>query len=148
VLRTLGQWIRKARMMVQDMRAQSGIDDLLRAEGFHGGINELRSLMRGAHAPAYVPPTAPEVTHSTPEAATPPPSPYYHEPAFGCVDVDPTKEYPPEGPDAYGALPDDLFDAPVTQAAAPVEPAPPAPPSASEGTPDESAPPAQSAPAA
>jgi sec-independent protein translocase protein TatB len=148
VLRTLGEWIRKARSMVYDMRAQSGIDDLLRAEGLHGGMSELRSLMRGGHAPPYVPPPAPEVTPS--EATSPPsPSPYYHEPMFGCVDIDPTKEYPPEGPDAYGALPDDLFDVPVTQAVAPPEPGPTAGvPPATESAPDESAPPAQSAPAA
>ena len=149
VLRTLGQWIRKARSMVYDMRAQSGIDDLLRAEGLHGGMSELRSLMRGGPAPAYIPPSAPEATPSEP-ASAPSPSPYYyHEPVFGCVDIDPTKEYPPEGPDAYGALPDDLFDVPVMQAVAPPEPALSAGEAAApDSTPDESAPPAQSAPAA
>lgn len=147
VLRTLGQWVRKARSMVYDMRTQSGIDDILRAEGLHGGLSELRGLMRGGHhVPAYTPP------EPTPEPA-PAPSPpvHYHrhyEPAFGFVDIDPTKEYPPEGPDAYGALPDDLFDpSPVAVLAAPpIEPGPL--PTTRESTPDESAPPAQSAPAA
>lgn len=144
LLRTLGHWIRKARNMVHDMRAQSGIDDLLRAEGLHGGMTELRSLMRGGHS-AYVPPESPpEPIPSAPS----PPAPYYREPMYGCVDIDPTKEYPPEGPDAYGALPDDLFDQPLPQASAPLEPGPLGLEPSRESTPDESAPPAQSAPAA
>jgi sec-independent protein translocase protein TatB len=148
VLRTMGQWIRKARSMVHDMRAQSGIDDLLRAEGFHGGINELRSLMRGAHAPAYDPPPPMPEPDPSPRAPEPTPSPYYREPMFGFVDIDLTKEYPPEGPDAYGALPDDLFDVPRVQA--PPPPPDPLPQLIAEGesSPDGSVPPAQSAPAA
>lgn len=140
VLRTLGQWIRKARSMVHDMRAQSGIDDILHAEGLHGGINELRTLMRGGgYIPAYTPP------EPTPDAAPSPPAQpqRQYEPVFGLVDVDATREYPPEGPDAYGALPDDLFDlpSPAVDRAAP-EPAPL--PDLRDSTPDESAPPAQS----
>jgi sec-independent protein translocase protein TatB len=148
VLRTLGLWIRKARTMVYDMRAQSGIDDLLRAEGLHGGMSELRSLMRGAHSgPAYVPPETPPET--TPAAASSSPAaPYYREPMYGCVDIDPTKEYPPEGPDAYGALPDDLFDQPPLRASTPLEPGPSGLEPSRESAPDEPSPPAQSAPAA
>lgn len=148
LLRTLGQWIRKARSMVYDMRAQSGIDDILRAEGLHGGMSELRSLMRGGHhIPPYVPPAEPA---PEPAAASAPARPQRgYEPAFGFVDLDPTKEYPPEGPDAYGALPDDLFDEPRMTGAAPAPAAEPAPPAETrESTPDEPAPPAQSAPAA
>lgn len=145
LLRTLGQWIRKARMMVHEMRTQSGIDDLLRAEGLHGGMNELRSLMRGGgHMPPYAPPeNVPE-----PPPSPPPPAPYYREPMYGCVDIDPTKEYPPEGADAYGALPDDLFEQPWLEPSAPLEPGPSGLEASRESTPDESAPPAQSAPAA
>jgi sec-independent protein translocase protein TatB len=146
VLRTLGQWIRKARSMVYDMRTQSGIDDILRAEGLHGGLSELRSLMRGGghHVPAYVPP------EPTPDPAPSPPvrAQRHYEPAFGFVDIDPTKEYPPEGPDAYGALPDDLFDPSPLPAVAARAPEPAPLPVTRESTPDESAPPAQSAPAA
>ncbi len=149
LLRTMGQWIRKARSMVYDMRAQSGIDDILRAEGLHGGMSELRSLMRGGHAPLYTPPVAPE---PPPRVESPPPSPY-PEPAFMVgVDVDPTKEYPPEGADAYGTLPDDLFDdpqAPAVQAiAAEAVPPDPAAEASRDSSSDEPAPPAQSAPAA
>ncbi len=120
VLNTLGRWIRKARIVVQDMRAQSGIDDILRAEGLHGGLNELRSLVRVQHAqilssvtsglnPSAAPPvSSPEPEASAPAAAESPVSPY-PDPAFAApVEVDLTREYPPEGADAYGALPDDL----------------------------------------
>jgi Tat protein translocase TatB subunit len=89
MLRDLGNWIKKLRKMTTDVRAQTGIDDILRAEGLSGGLNELRSLMRGAPAPA--------------------PAPFrpHEEPAR---DIDVTREYPPEGADAKGAIPDDLVE--------------------------------------
>src|SRR3546814_4534998 len=54
----LGNWIRKLRKMTIDVRAQTGIDDILRAEGLHGGLSErseehtseLQSLMRISYA--------------------------------------------------------------------------------------------------
>lgn len=101
MLRTMGQWIRKLRTLTYEVRAQSGIDEILRSEGMHGGLSELRSLMRGQHAPIYVPPA--------PVSAPPPEPPRYEDP-YANLEVDPTREYPPEGPDAYGAVPDDLFD--------------------------------------
>jgi len=128
LLGTLGKWIRKARTMLHDMRAQSGIDDILRNEGLHGGLNELRGLVR-AHASfpaeimasvagaasaatgapgvpgAPVPPVAP--TGAAPSHFGSSPVSSLYDP-YGGVDIDPTKEYPPEGADAYGALPDDL----------------------------------------
>lgn len=89
MLRDLGGWIRKLRKMTTDVRAQTGIDDILRAEGLHGGLNELRGLMRGgAPAPAQ-----------------------YHQPhqdPYASIDIDAGREYPPEGADAKGAIPDDL----------------------------------------
>ncbi|MGC4088268.1 MAG: twin-arginine translocase TatA/TatE family subunit [Polyangiaceae bacterium] len=107
LLRTLGQWVRKARNLVHDMRAQSGIDDILRAEGLHGGLNELRSLVRtNGSFP----------TDLMSSAASPPPPPATAQAAppvddlYGGVDIDSSKEYPPEGADAYGALPDDLVE--------------------------------------
>ena len=91
MLRDLGNWLRKLRKMTIDVRAQTGIDDILRAEGVHGGLSELRSLMRGGPVPA--------------------PTPYrsYEEPRSN-VDIDVSREYPPEGADAKGAIPDDLVD--------------------------------------
>jgi Tat protein translocase TatB subunit len=90
MLRDLGNWIRKLRKMTTDVRAQTGIDDILRAEGLGGGLNELRSLMRGAPAPA-------------PNPYRPHEDPYAH-------DIDVSREYPPEGADAKGAMPDDLVE--------------------------------------
>ena len=88
MLRDLGNWIRKLRKMTTDVRAQTGIDDILRAEGLQGGLNELRGLMRGG-APAPAP-------------YQPPQDPYAN------IDIDVSREYPPEGADAKGAIPDDL----------------------------------------
>jgi sec-independent protein translocase protein TatB len=94
MLRTLGQWVRKLRTLTTEVRHQTGIDQLLREEGLHGGLNELRGILRGNQ---YTPPprTAPR---------TPAEDPYAN------IDADATREYPPEGADAYGALPDDLID--------------------------------------
>ena len=91
MLKNFGQWMRKLRKMTTEVRAQTGIDDLLRAEGLHGGLSELRSLMRG-HAPA--------------------PSPVYrpYDDPYHNLEIDISREYPPEGVDANGALPEDLVD--------------------------------------
>jgi len=91
MLRDLGAWIKKLRKMTTDVRAQTGIDDLLRAEGLHGGLNELRSIMRGAPAPA--------------------PTPYRpQDDPYANMEIDASREYPPEGADAKGAIPDDLVE--------------------------------------
>jgi sec-independent protein translocase protein TatB len=113
LLRTLGQWARKLRMMSSEMRAQSGIDDVLRAEGIQGGLQELRGLMRGGPASFYAPPAArpayaPPVD-TTPAPAPPAPEPVLEDP-YADVELDVSREYPLEGPDAYGALADDLLD--------------------------------------
>src|SRR5438132_14375312 len=47
VLRKLGQWAGKARRMAADLRAQSGIDDALNAEGLSEPIREIQKLTRG-----------------------------------------------------------------------------------------------------
>jgi len=104
MLKTLGQWLAKLRKLTTEVRYQSGIDDVLRAEGLDGGLHELRSLMRGgisgsvlAHSTAQ-PPNRVSVDHFAP---------------------DKSREYPVEGADAYGALPEDLLPGdPVPPAAA------------------------------
>jgi sec-independent protein translocase protein TatB len=93
MLRTMGQWLAKLRRLTTEVRHQSGIDEVLRAEGFDGGLNELRGMMRGGTSNSY---TAP-VRQPTPEQFVP----------------DKTREYPVEGPDAYGALPEDLVAPPA-----------------------------------
>jgi sec-independent protein translocase protein TatB len=102
MLKNFGMWMRKLRKLTTDVRAQTGIDDLLRAEGIQGGISELRGLMRG-HAPA-------------PAAA-----PYrpYDDP-YRSLEVDLSREYPPEGADAKGAMADDLTDEDEEEDDAPV----------------------------
>jgi sec-independent protein translocase protein TatB len=102
MLKTMGQWVRKLRQMTMDVRQQTGIDEMLRAEGIQ--LAELRSLMRGYHAPvAHTPAPAPS------PAPAPAPAPRYEDPYNG-LEPDPTREYPLEGADAYGALPDDLLE--------------------------------------
>lgn len=95
MLRTLGQWMRKLRNLTTEVRHQTGIDQLLREEGIHGGLNELRSLLRGQGLPT-----------SLGSIQTRPPA----EDPYAGIDLDASREYPPEGADAYGALPDDLID--------------------------------------
>jgi sec-independent protein translocase protein TatB len=90
MLRTMGQWVAKLRRLTTEVRYQSGIDEVLRAEGFDGGLNELRSIMRGGAASA--------ASHS----AT------IRQPAQEQFVSDKSREYPAEGPDSYGALPEDL----------------------------------------
>lgn len=104
MLRTMGQWVAKLRRLTTEVRYQSGIDEVLRAEGFDGGLNELRTIMRGGTAAA---------THS----AT------IRQPPAETFVSDKSREYPLEGPDAYGALPEDLVSPePTPPALPPAEP--------------------------
>lgn len=102
VLRTVGNWIAKLRKLTTEVRNQSGIDDVLRSEGLDGGLSELRSLMRGgisgsmlAHSPAQQL-SQQQQNRAVPEHFIP----------------DKSREYPVEGPDSYGALPEDLLPTP------------------------------------
>jgi len=91
MLHTMGRWLKKLRQMTTEVRAQTGIDEILRAEGIHGGLTELRQLTRGGGLG---------------------PAPRYEDP-YANLEIDATREYPPEGVDSYGALPDDLLDEPA-----------------------------------
>ncbi|HWZ90069.1 MAG TPA: twin-arginine translocase TatA/TatE family subunit [Polyangiaceae bacterium] len=99
MLHTLGQWIRKLRNLTSEVRSQTGIDDLLRAEGLHGGLNELRGLLRGGHSNPF----------EAPQPVAPMRVPI--EDPYANLDIDVSREYPLEGADSYGALPDDLLTA-------------------------------------
>ncbi|HEY6078009.1 MAG TPA: hypothetical protein VIW29_04365 [Polyangiaceae bacterium] len=103
MLKTMGQWARKLRKMTMDVRQQTGIDEMLRAEGIQ--LSELRTLMRGYHGGAAAPVPA------APVPAAPAPARPYDDP-YGDIEPDPSREYPLEGADAYGALPDDLLSPP------------------------------------
>lgn len=131
MLLTLGRWIRKLRTLTMEMRSQSGIDEVLRQEGLHGGLSELRSLVRG------------DVFRQPMSRVLQQPAQPHNE----ATHIDPTREFPPEGVDAAGALPDDLVDTdePEDVAAAdtpPVEasPAETTPATSSESTEAEIAP--------
>jgi sec-independent protein translocase protein TatB len=99
MLHTLGQWLRKIRNLTTEVRNQTGIDELLRSEGLHGGLNELRGLLRGGHGNPFEPPQP-----MAPPVRVPLEDPYAN------LDIDVSREYPLEGADSYGALPDDLLD--------------------------------------
>lgn len=89
VLRKAGNLAGKIRRMASDVRAESGIDDVLRSEGLHKEIAEIRRLAQGDfHSPSL---------RSEKLVADRPPS--------GLV-VAPEREYPSTGPDSHGALPD------------------------------------------
>lgn len=96
MLRTVGEWLGKLRRLTTEVRAQTGIDDILRQEGIDGGLSELRSIMRGDLS---------GVGRNMSRRPVIPDDPYPE-----TIAIDKTREYPPEGPDAAGALPDDLVD--------------------------------------
>jgi sec-independent protein translocase protein TatB len=85
--------------MTTEVRRQTGIDDILRQEGIQGGLAELRGIVRGdlsaVHraGPPYTPPLPPDAVVDG------------HGDA---LEFDRWREYPTDGPDSYGAIPDDL----------------------------------------
>jgi sec-independent protein translocase protein TatB len=133
MLGTVGKWIGKLRTITSEMRRQTGIDEILREEGIQGGLNELRSIMRpGIGNLASLGATASHTTAASQTAPTPDP---YGE----STEYDRDREYPTEGPDAYGAIPEDLLATPfaeltspvvASQPAAPIDPAPAVEPAA------------------
>jgi len=86
MMRTAGQWVSRIRRMSSDLRAQSGIDQLMREEGIDRSIQEIRSLQninvldgleRMAQAPAIPPsnPGTPVITAAKTAAIIPPIAP-------------------------------------------------------------------------
>jgi sec-independent protein translocase protein TatB len=103
ILGTLGRWVARLRNMTTEVRRQTGIDEILREEGIAGGIAELRSIVRGDLAGIHrFGPGASAVVAPSP---TPGVVDAYGEP----VEFDRLREQPIEGPDAYGAIPEDLL---------------------------------------
>ena len=122
-LRKAGQFAGQLRRMAYEMRTKSGIDEVLRTEGIDRDIAEIRRLARGeiggvvsavrsvtngarfddlGHSP--YPPQPP------PFAAVAPLGPTAAVPlllAARPLVVDAEREYPREGADSYGALPED-----------------------------------------
>jgi sec-independent protein translocase protein TatB len=111
LMRQLGQWAAKARRMASDLRAQSGIDDVLREGDLRRDIEEIRKLARGELdvlrrdidvRPVYqgvggIPALAQLGTGSA-DLST-----------FGdapALTVERDREFPKDGADSLGALPD------------------------------------------
>ncbi len=93
VLRKLGQWSGKIRRMAADLRSQSGIDDVLRTEGLAESVQEIRKLARGEIGDIER-----SIKYDGSEAKL--------EARAVEVRALRDREYPRDGADAYGALPD------------------------------------------
>ncbi|HVK65311.1 MAG TPA: Sec-independent protein translocase protein TatB [Polyangium sp.] len=105
MMRTAGQWVTRIRRMSTDLRAQSGIDQLLREEGIDRSIQEIRALsnvnvLDGLEKLAV--PTAAAKAATVAAAAASAPAPDEES-----VVILREREYPQVGCDAYDALPDD-----------------------------------------
>lgn len=85
-MRTIGRTISKVRRTAVNLREQSGIDEILKAEGIHREVAELQKLATGRILDI-------NLEDEEPVRPNPPPR---------------SREYPTVGVDAYGALPDDL----------------------------------------
>ena len=93
VLRKLGQYAGKARRMAADLRAQSGIDDVLRTEGLAESVQEIRKLARGEIADLDR-----KVRYDAAESKL--------ENVAIETRAMRDREYPRDGSDVFGALPD------------------------------------------
>jgi len=109
LMRTAGRWVGKIRRMSVDLRAQSGIDDLIRQEGLEREIRELRSLSRVNVIETLVTPVAGgsavagSVVSASPRLAAKTPDPTPEE----LVTPLREREYPLLGCDSYGAFADE-----------------------------------------
>jgi sec-independent protein translocase protein TatB len=129
MLGTLGRWTAKLRKITTEVRYQSGIDDILRKEGFSGGLSELRQLQNvarggikslvasstaqpGRPQPARAQTTGTVATTSSAGAAQGSAVISVEDP-YAHVPYDRSREYPSEGCDCAGALPDDLWSEPL-----------------------------------
>jgi sec-independent protein translocase protein TatB len=105
-LRKAGQLAGRLRRLAYEMREKSGIDEVLRTEGIDRDIAEIRQLARGEIGGVV---TAVRSTADAVRNGDPSTSPYEAtkpdlRPA--PVIVSREREYPSEGADSYGALPD------------------------------------------
>ena len=102
-LRKAGEFAGRLRRLAFDMREKSGIDEVLRAEGIDRDIAEIRKLARGemsgvvAAVRSATDPLRAGSAPATPQTAA--------QPAALTL-FDGNREYPVEGADSYGALPD------------------------------------------
>ena len=140
-LRKAGQFAGQLRRMAYDMRAKSGIDEVLRSEGIGADIAEIRRLatfargelgsimtdlrstgngigLRDVPASPYAQTQTPAVAPAPPPVRPPAPIPMVA--AAGVVQIDRAREYPTAGADSYGALPEGakVYEAEPAQASA------------------------------
>jgi sec-independent protein translocase protein TatB len=153
MLGTLGRWTAKLRRITTEVRYQSGIDEILRKEGFSGGLNELKQLQNVARgglkslvaSTTAVPgrpnaagarPATPSVApgSSSGNASGPSANLASAEDPYSHVPYDRSREYPSEGCDCAGALPDDLWSAPLLSKRPPAQSPKPAVPSPAVAT--------------
>ncbi|MBX3207996.1 MAG: Sec-independent protein translocase protein TatB [Labilithrix sp.] len=104
MLRRVGQWAGKIRRAAADLRAQSGIDDALRSEGLSDDIAEIRKLARGELDAVQRAARVEDDYAATRGAAA---DSYSRRNDDFYVVRD--REYPRDGADAYGALPDNAI---------------------------------------
>ena len=89
MLRTAGRWVGKARRFANELREQSGFEDLTEIQQLRAELDEFRALASGSITADALKPKA------------------THKPQEMQVVPDRAREYPTIGCDAYGALPDD-----------------------------------------
>jgi sec-independent protein translocase protein TatB len=110
-LRKAGQLAGKLRRMATDVRAQSGIDEVLRSEGLTKDIAEIRRLaqgdfidpVRGTLGATRTAMSATALAADRSAAALPEP---VLAPETGDFVVVREREYPTQGADSYSAIPD------------------------------------------
>ena len=140
LMRTAGRWVSKIKRMSNELRSQSGIDDIIRDENLEHEIMELRSLSKMNIVDTLVKPALPKAAATV--AAQTISKPYVDATQSPATGARPTvqlpgrepvrdREYPLIGCDAYGALPDDI-EPYIPEKAAPKAPAPAAEPPAAE----------------
>lgn len=97
MLRTAGRWAGKLRRMAANLRAESGIDDALREGGLDADIREIRALARGEVDTLRRGLTVAEVAEQR-----------EHRDEIKVLEdtLLREREYPQDGIDNYGAVPD------------------------------------------
>lgn len=115
VLKKVGQWSGKLRRMAGDMRAQSGIDDVLREGDLGRDIAEIRKLARGeidnVSRNMRIDGISESAAASLPTGSssfTPSYDPYPN-PQLGSRYVSEDREHPGVGPDGFDAMPDSSY---------------------------------------
>jgi sec-independent protein translocase protein TatB len=106
-LRKAGQLASKLRRMATDVRAQSGIDEVLRTEGLTKDLAEIRRLAQGDFVdPIRTSLRAATAGIGTTSPAAEGPIPAAPELSSGQFVVSRDREYPTQAADSYAAIPD------------------------------------------